>query len=81
VQQPDEHEHGGGQEQHVREHGHPRGHDGVVVAPDDPVRHGYPPPPPPAATSLASSLSARRQRRKHGRVAARERGREEAAGG
>uniref|UniRef100_A0A0A9H8X8 Uncharacterized protein n=1 Tax=Arundo donax TaxID=35708 RepID=A0A0A9H8X8_ARUDO len=40
AQQPDEHEDRGGQEQHVREHGHARRHDGVVVAPDDPVRHG-----------------------------------------
>jgi len=40
VQQPDEHEHGGGQEQHVRDHAHARRQDGVVVAPDDPVRHG-----------------------------------------
>lgn len=38
AQEPDEHKHGGDEEDQVREHGHARGYDGVVVVPDD--RHG-----------------------------------------
>jgi hypothetical protein len=54
----------------VRDHGHARGHDGVVVASDDPVRHGYH-LPPACVNPPASSLSARRrQRRRRDRVAA-----------
>uniref|UniRef100_A0A0A9DPA0 Uncharacterized protein n=1 Tax=Arundo donax TaxID=35708 RepID=A0A0A9DPA0_ARUDO len=61
MQQPDKHEDGRGQEQHVREHGHPRRHDGVVVAPDDPVRHGCrskPSPQPPAGKKTIDQMGA-----------------------